>query len=148
MASTTSKIGHGLAKGLGIKLDYRDETGNNKLSRGESVFSVTSADSYQEEEPTSAEWLASIWPSKQDTWRYIRNLFPFTHWITRYNLQWLYGDLVAGKSSCLCQLDNEAVANPHQVSLSVPSSCPRVWHMLGSRLFRSNMACTRPSWVY
>lgn len=100
MASTTSKIGHGLAKGLGIKLDYRDETGNNKLSRGESVFSVTSADSYQEEEPTSAEWLASIWPSKQDTWRYIRNLFPFTHWITRYNLQWLYGDLVAGKSSC------------------------------------------------
>lgn len=100
MASAATKIGHGLAKGLGIKLDYRDETGTGnaaKLSRGESVFSVMSADSYDEEEPTTGEWFASIWPSKTDVWVYIKNLFPFTHWIMHYNLQWLYGDLVAGK---------------------------------------------------
>lgn len=97
MADTRTKVGHGLAKVLGIKLNYRDETGANKLSRGESVFSVTSADSYEEEEPTSAEWIASIWPSKRDTWNYAKGLFPFTSWITHYNLQWLYGDLVAGE---------------------------------------------------
>lgn len=101
MANASTKVGHGLAKALGIKLNYRDETGTGndaKLSRGESVFSVTSADSYQEEEPTAAEWIADVWPSKQDAWRYTKGLFPFTSWITHYNLQWLYGDLVAGKS--------------------------------------------------
>jgi sodium-independent sulfate anion transporter 11 len=99
MASTTAKVGHGLAKALGIKLNYRDETGvgaNAKLSRGESVFSVTSADSYEEEEPTAKEWLAEHWPSRRDAWGYTKSLFPFTSWIGFYNLQWLYGDLVAG----------------------------------------------------
>ena len=110
MASAATKIGHGLAKGLGIKLDYRDETGTGnaaKLSRGESVFSVMSADSYDEEEPTTGEWFASVWPSKADVWTYIKNLFPFTHWIMHYNLQWLYGDLVARKSFAI----NHATSN-------------------------------------
>ena len=99
MASVRTKVGHNLAKALGIKLEYRDETsGAGKLSRGESVFSVTSADPYEEEEPTSAEWIASVWPSKSDAWSYTKSLFPFTSWITHYNLQWLYGDLVAGES--------------------------------------------------
>jgi sodium-independent sulfate anion transporter 11 len=101
MANTSTKVGHGLAKALGIKIDYRDETGgsaNAKLSRGESMFSITSADSYDEKEPSALEWIASVWPSKSDAWTYIRNLFPFTHWITHYNLQWFYGDLVAGTS--------------------------------------------------
>jgi sodium-independent sulfate anion transporter 11 len=100
MANATTKIGHGLAKVLGIKVDYRDETGGNgKLSRGESVFSVTSADSYEEDEPTAKEWLAEVWPSRSDAWHYIKSLFPFTSWILHYNLHWLYGDLVAGMSS-------------------------------------------------
>jgi sodium-independent sulfate anion transporter 11 len=102
MANATTKIGHGLAKALGIKVNYRDETGsgaNAKLSRGESVFSVTSADSYEEDEPTAKEWLAEVWPSKSDAWNYTKGLFPFTSWILRYNLQWLYGDLVAGMCS-------------------------------------------------
>jgi sodium-independent sulfate anion transporter 11 len=95
--STSSKIGHGLAKVLGIKLDYRNETGvSNKVTRGESVFSVDSADSYVEEEPTAVEWLRSIVPTPREVATYGRNLFPFTRWIMRYNLQWLYGDLVAG----------------------------------------------------
>jgi hypothetical protein len=100
MANATTKIGHGLAKVLGIKVDYRDETGGNgKVSRGESVFSVTSADSYEEREPTAKDWLAEVWPSKADAWNYTKGLFPFTSWILHYNLQWLYGDLVAGMLS-------------------------------------------------
>lgn len=96
MASTKTKIGHGLAKVLGIKLDYRNETGSDKITRGESVFSVSSADTYVEEEPTVAEWFASVTPSGSDVLTYARNLFPFTRWIGRYNSTWLAGDLVAG----------------------------------------------------
>lgn len=99
MASTSTKIGHGLARVLGVKLDYRNEVGSEKVTRGESVFSVSSADTYVEEEPTVAEWIADILPSRQETLRYIFSLFPFVHWITRYNMQWFVGDLVAGTSS-------------------------------------------------
>lgn len=96
MANTSTKIGHGLAKVLGIKLDYRHELAADKITRGESVFSVSSADTYVEQEPTVAEWVSDTIPSGRDLARYARSLFPFTHWIGRYNLQWLAGDLVAG----------------------------------------------------
>ncbi|KAF2217983.1 hypothetical protein CERZMDRAFT_64073 [Cercospora zeae-maydis SCOH1-5] len=94
MASTSTKVGHGLAKVLGIKLE--EDTPGSKLSRGESVFSVESADSYVEREPTAAEWLHDTIPSGRDVLQYCHSLFPFTKWILRYNAQWLYGDLVAG----------------------------------------------------
>lgn len=96
MASTSSKIGHGLAKVLGIDLHYRNETGSDRVTRGESVFSVTSADQYTEQEPTAREWIEEIIPSRQELGDYVYSLFPFIHWIGRYNLQWLIGDLVAG----------------------------------------------------
>ena len=95
MADTRTKIGHGLAKVLGIKLDYRDVDAP-KLTRGESVFSVASADSYCEEEPTSMEWIRSVTPTGGQFLGYLRSLFPFLQWLHRYNTQWLYGDLVAG----------------------------------------------------
>ncbi|TVY22278.1 Sulfate permease [Lachnellula hyalina] len=92
-----SKIGRGLAKALGIKLEYRDELQlNEEIRRGESVFSSQTADTYVEEEPRSAEWIADVLPNGHDLVTYTRSLFPFTHWIGRYNLQWLAGDLVAG----------------------------------------------------
>lgn len=97
MAPMSTKVGHGLAKVLGIKLDYRHETGEEKLSRGESVFSVSSADTYVEEEPTSWEWITDQIPSKRGWINYFFSLFPFLSWITRYNMQWFIGDLVAGK---------------------------------------------------
>ncbi|PNS20254.1 Sulfate permease 2 [Sphaceloma murrayae] len=96
MPSTSTKVGHGLAKALGIKLNYRDELGHEGLTRGESVFSVDSADSYVEREPTVAEWFAEITPSGHQVFNYFRNLLPFLHWIGFYNLQWFAGDLVAG----------------------------------------------------
>lgn len=96
MASASTKLGHGLAKGLGIKLNYREDTPAAKLSRGESTFSVDTAESYIEHEPTTVDWLREVVPSGQDLVRYFVNLFPFTHWILRYNLQWFAGDLIAG----------------------------------------------------
>lgn len=96
MSSTATKVGHGLAKVLGIDLHYRNETGSERITRGESVFSIDSADSYVEHEPTAREWLHDVIPNGQELAEYVYSLFPFVHWITRYNLQWLIGDLVAG----------------------------------------------------
>lgn len=94
--STASKIGHGLAKVLGIKLHYRNPTGETSVTRGESTYSVSTADTYVEEEPTTLEWISQIMPTGRTFVHWAYNLFPFTHWITRYNTQWLIGDLVAG----------------------------------------------------
>ncbi|KAI9687363.1 MAG: Sulfate permease 2 [Bathelium mastoideum] len=97
--STSTKVGHGLAKILGIKLDYRNEMGRDntsRVTRGESVFSVESADDYVEEEPTVSEWLSEQFPSGHQVLHYIQSLFPFTSWIAHYNTQWLIGDLIAG----------------------------------------------------
>ncbi|KAL8796696.1 MAG: hypothetical protein Q9195_001086 [Heterodermia aff. obscurata] len=90
-----TKLGHALAKVLGIKLQYRNPTGED-VTRGESVFSVSSADTYVEQEPTSFEWIQEVFPTGRTLLRWAYHLFPFTHWVTRYNVQWLYGDLVAG----------------------------------------------------
>ncbi|KAL8738435.1 MAG: hypothetical protein Q9181_000749 [Wetmoreana brouardii] len=94
MAAT--KIGHTLAKVLGIKLNYRNPQGIDDTTRGESVYSVSSADSFVEQEPTSWEWIQSIVPNGRRIAHWAYSLFPFIHWIGRYNAQWLYGDLVAG----------------------------------------------------
>ncbi|CRG90369.1 Sulfate permease 2 [Talaromyces islandicus] len=94
---TATKIGHLLAKGLGIKLQYRDPLGSSDpLTRGESTFSSGTADTYIEPEPTSAEWLYEHVPTWHDVIEYFISLFPFLSWIGRYNLQWFLGDLVAG----------------------------------------------------
>ena len=101
MASNgATKFGHGLAKVLGIKLHYRDPTGEARITRGESVYSVSSADTYVEEEPTALEWIKGVAPSSRTFTNWGQSLFPFTQWIGRYNLQWLSGDLVAGQTLC------------------------------------------------
>lgn len=94
--SISTRIGHGLAEVLRIKLNYRDSTGKGDLTRGESVFSVSSADTYLEAEPTVAEWLRDLPPTGPGVLHYLIDLFPFVGWITRYNVQWLFGDLVSG----------------------------------------------------
>ena len=94
--SSSTKIGHGLANVLGIKLQYRDPTSQSGLSRGESIFSVSTADTYVEEERRTVDWIRDVLPTGSGLLQYVYNLFPFTHWITRYNVQWLLGDLVAG----------------------------------------------------
>ncbi|OQE24477.1 hypothetical protein PENSTE_c007G01849 [Penicillium steckii] len=93
------KAGNAVAKGLGIKVAYRDPMGaNDPVTRGESTFSVGTVDtySYNEPEPTSVEWIREITPSFREFVNYLISLFPFLNWIGRYNLQWLFGDMVAG----------------------------------------------------
>lgn len=96
MANSRAKAGRLVAKALGVKLDD-PTTLHDGTTRGESVFSIKTADTFVEEEPTSLEWLQEVTPGWSDIGPYIRSLFPFTYWITRYNLQWLAGDLVAGR---------------------------------------------------
>lgn len=92
----STKVGHGIAKVLMLKLDERRPKGDD-VTRGESTFSVSTAEPYVEKEPTAAEWLREIFPTGKGMLHWFLHLFPFAHWITRYNAQWLYGDLVAGK---------------------------------------------------
>lgn len=98
MSSSTSKVGHTLAKGLGIKIPYRDPLGSeaDPVTRGESVFTTGTADTYIEPEPTVVGWIQEQIPSVHDVLNYFISLFPFLKWITRYNMQWFIGDLVAG----------------------------------------------------
>lgn len=96
MAAT--RVGHTLAKGLGIKLNYRNEL-DDEIRRGESVFSSQTADTYVETEPHAIDWIRETAPNGRDLKNYLWSLFPFLHWITRYNAQWAAGDLVAGKFS-------------------------------------------------
>ncbi|KAI1845249.1 hypothetical protein JX265_005404 [Neoarthrinium moseri] len=86
-----TQFGHTAAKWLGIKLEAREE-----VTRGESIISNHTADSFLEEEPTTAEVLAELTPSGKDVANYFKSLFPFLSWIGFYNLQWLIGDLIAG----------------------------------------------------
>lgn len=60
------------------------------------IPSISNADPFIEREPTVAEFLQEITPSRQAVGRYIINLFPFLQWIGKYNGVWLIGDLVAG----------------------------------------------------
>lgn len=100
MSSSTSKIGHTLAKGLGIKIPYRDPLGSeaDPVTRGESVFTSGTAETYIEPEPTVIGWIQEQIPNTHDVFSYFVSLFPFLKWITRYNTQWFIGDLVAGMS--------------------------------------------------
>ncbi len=95
--STSTKIGHGLAKILGINVDAKRPELDD-ITQGESVFFVSGADTYVEQEPTVWEWIQHILPTGPGLLRWSVSLFPFTRWITRYNTQWLYGDLIAGAS--------------------------------------------------
>ncbi|KAL2808427.1 sulfate transporter family-domain-containing protein [Aspergillus granulosus] len=95
-SNLSSKVGHGVAKVLRLKVPAKEQ--HDPVTRGESAFSVGTYDtySYVEPEPTAAEWFAEILPSWREVGLYFYRLFPFLAWITRYNVQWLIGDLVAG----------------------------------------------------
>ncbi|KAK9481613.1 sulfate transporter family-domain-containing protein [Lipomyces starkeyi] len=94
--SRATRVGHTLAKVLGIKLSERRNPLDDPVTRGESLYSVTAAKLYVEAEPTAAEWAQSIIPNRREVGHYFYGLFPFIHWIGRYNVQWFVGDLVAG----------------------------------------------------
>lgn len=74
----------------------RSKLGFEDGREDENVPSFSNADLFIEREPTVGEFIAEITPTAQDVGRYIYNLFPFLKWITKYNLTWFIGDLVAG----------------------------------------------------
>ncbi|RMZ80046.1 hypothetical protein DV738_g3106, partial [Chaetothyriales sp. CBS 135597] len=92
----STKIGHTIAKILRIDLDERQQQREANLTRGESAYSSSTAETYVEEEPRSIDWIKSNIPDRHDIGVYLLSLFPFLKWIHRYNLQWLAGDLIAG----------------------------------------------------
>lgn len=98
----TNSVGNRLAKVLGIKKPYRDPLRANAdpVTRGESTFSVGTTDtvSYIEPEPTLGEWFQEHAPSVREVVMYFLDILPFWRWITRYNWQWFWGDMIAGRS--------------------------------------------------
>jgi len=86
-----TRAGHFLARLLGIQVDYRREIREDQ--------SITSSETFVDREPTAKDWLSKFTPTTVATKSYISSLFPFLQWIFHYNVQWLTGDLIAGKSS-------------------------------------------------
>jgi len=152
-----SKVGHILAKGLGIKLQ-KNEPYEEELTRGESVFSVQSGETFVEQRPTTEEFLRGGSPSLSGFRAYVWSLFPFLHWITHYNWIWAVGDIVAGEflrrhvarasaRFCACYLPFcSAHAFLPQASPSVPSSCLRAWRTRCWPTLSPNTVFTRLSW--
>jgi len=95
--SGRTKIGHGLAKFFNIKLQPNDPYVDDV--RGQESYSAPSDDNYIEEPVHVSDVFQYLVPSGSGVFNYVRSLFPFLHWIGRYNLIWLAGDLVAGEYS-------------------------------------------------
>ncbi|KAH8433104.1 uncharacterized protein LDX57_010738 [Aspergillus melleus] len=94
--SKSSKLGHGLAKVLGI-----DPNSNKSPSTSHDSIEGVHSLTYVEPEPTAGDWIREHAPTARDAIQYVYNLFPFLHWILSYNLQWFIGDLVAGRLPAL-----------------------------------------------
>lgn len=83
----STKVGHALAKVLGIKL----EPSHYQPKETDGVHT------YVDPDPTAGDWIRDITPTGAQVIQYFYSLFPFLHWIGFYNVQWLIGDLVAGQ---------------------------------------------------
>ena len=97
MSSASDKAGQALAKGLLINLGYRQDATEERAS-GESISSNSDVANYYEKEPTVKDFFKEIAPTGHSVKTYFKDLFPFLGWIDRYNLIWLTGDLIAGKT--------------------------------------------------
>jgi sodium-independent sulfate anion transporter 11 len=62
----------------------------------EQIARETINSTYQEDDPSVAEWFQGLVPSSAGVAEYIRELFPSAQWLRRYNVHWLTGDIVAG----------------------------------------------------
>ncbi|RDA92702.1 hypothetical protein CP533_3699 [Ophiocordyceps camponoti-saundersi (nom. inval.)] len=83
---------------MGSKLKDRlaEAIGVAPVVRHDRVPSLINADVYVDRDPSVGEFLTELVPSGRDVVHYFSSLFPFIHWIYKYNLGWLFGDLVAG----------------------------------------------------
>ncbi len=86
--SATPKVGHFLAKALGIQLQEPEPIREDFAGEFNEIF--------YEEQPTTAEWIREMAPSGPDVFDSMKSLLPFLSWLGHYNVQWALGDLVAG----------------------------------------------------
>jgi len=96
-APISTKIGHSLAWVLRIDLNPGQRAKESPIPRVvEGQDGSGLGTTYIEHEPTVMEWFQQFEPSVPGFVSYLLSLIPFVSWIGRYNLKWLYGDLVAG----------------------------------------------------
>lgn len=81
-----------------VKSAFERFLGADHVDAEERAPSITNAEPYIEREPTVSEFLQEFTPSFRAFGAYFYSLFPFLSWIGKYNVIWLIGDLVAGKS--------------------------------------------------
>ncbi|KAI0842468.1 sulfate permease [Hypoxylon sp. FL0890] len=96
MSSPWTKIGHGFAWFFNLNLDPYGQREAERVNSRDASQSHPNVEPYDEKNPTAADWLISVTPTPRGVFHYFYRLFPFLHWITRYNLVWLVGDLIAG----------------------------------------------------
>ncbi|KPM40040.1 Sulfate permease 2 [Neonectria ditissima] len=90
------KVSHFItSKVLGIDVNERYSRLPQDLDQ-RATKALAPATIYLEDEPTVTEWFKELAPSKAGAIQYIHELFPFAGWITRYGLNWLVGDIIAG----------------------------------------------------
>ena len=113
----------------------------------EPVPTIANADPYAETDPTVAEWARELTPTIRDVGRYFYNLFPFIHWIGKYNLTWFLGDFIAGMLPPSHVPSSNADLTFPQAPLSEPLLFPRVWRMRNWPTCPSSTVFTLRSWV-
>jgi sodium-independent sulfate anion transporter 11 len=60
---------------------------------------ASSLDVYVEEDPTVKEFIQDLVPTTDDIVQHVFTVFPAFTWIRKYNLQWLIGDVIAGRAT-------------------------------------------------
>ncbi|KAI0095346.1 sulfate permease [Daldinia grandis] len=96
MPSTLAKVGHGFAWFFNLNLDPYGQREAERIDSRDASQAHPNVEPYDEKDPTAVDWLVSVTPTPRGIFQYFYRLFPFLHWITRYNLTWFIGDLIAG----------------------------------------------------
>ncbi|KAF3058239.1 Sulfate permease 2 [Daldinia childiae] len=96
MSSTSTKIGHGFAWFFNLNLDPYGQREAERTDSRDASHAHPNVEPYDEKDPTAVDWLVSVTPTPRGIFQYFYRLFPFLHWITRYNMTWFIGDLIAG----------------------------------------------------
>ncbi|KAI2776584.1 sulfate permease [Daldinia loculata] len=96
MSSTLTKVGHGFAWFFNLNLDPYGQREAERIDSRDASQAHPNVEPYDEKDPTAVDWLVSVTPTPRGIFQYLYRLFPFLHWITRYNLTWFIGDLIAG----------------------------------------------------
>jgi len=86
---THGRVSTSLARAIGVRLE-------NDVPEQDDCLSEKDNDAYVEKDPTPLEWVKEVSPGRRQVLAYFYNLFPFFQWIGRYNMQYFYGDVVAG----------------------------------------------------